>query len=90
VTRDDASCMSKDIRSCLDSIGLAEYVEVFVHNGLDLDVLPELTEAHLRDLGVSLGHRLKILKAITKKATARPYPRMLRLQPHCPLPLPAR
>ena len=27
-------------------------------------VLPELTDQHLRDLGVSLGHRLKMLRAI--------------------------
>jgi hypothetical protein len=27
-------------------------------------VLPDLTDQHLKDLGVSLGHRLKMLRAI--------------------------
>src|SRR5208282_2370381 len=37
---------------------------VFRENEIDADVLPELTETHLVTLGLPLGPRLKLLKAI--------------------------
>jgi class 3 adenylate cyclase/predicted ATPase len=52
------------IAKWLASLGLADYAERFVENDIDLAVLPDLTEKHLKDLGVSVGHRLKILRAI--------------------------
>ena len=48
----------------LDGLGLSQYASVFTENAIDLEVLPELTEADLEILGVLLGHRKKILKAI--------------------------
>jgi hypothetical protein len=33
-------------------------------NDIDAAVLPDLTDQHLKDLGVSLGHQLKMLRAI--------------------------
>src|SRR5215471_182275 len=48
----------------LASIGLSEYAERFVENDIDFAVLSELSDKHLKDLGVSLGHRLKMLRAI--------------------------
>jgi predicted ATPase/class 3 adenylate cyclase len=48
----------------LASLGLSEYAERFAENGIDLSVLPDLTEQDLKDLGVLLGHRRKILRAI--------------------------
>jgi class 3 adenylate cyclase/predicted ATPase len=48
----------------LDDLGLGQYASVFTENAIDLEVLPELTEADLESLGVLLGHRKKILKAI--------------------------
>lgn len=47
----------------LQSIGLERYATVFAENDIDLDVLPSLTDADLRDLGLSLGHRRKLLTA---------------------------
>src|SRR5262249_18470576 len=38
------------------------------------DVLTELTDQHLKNLGVSLGHRLKILRAIRLLAAKEPKP----------------
>ncbi len=38
---------------------------------IDLDVLPELTEADLAELGLSLGNRRRLLKAIAETGTAR-------------------
>jgi class 3 adenylate cyclase len=42
---------------------MSEYAERFAENDIDMAVL-DLTDQHLKDLGVSLGHRLKILRAI--------------------------
>lgn len=53
-----------DIRSWLTTLGLEKYVPTFEQNDVDLDVLPELSELDLAELGVSLGHRKKIIGAI--------------------------
>jgi class 3 adenylate cyclase len=46
----------------LDQRGLGKYAELFAENDIDLDVLPDLTDADLDQLGVSLGDRRRILK----------------------------
>jgi class 3 adenylate cyclase/predicted ATPase len=51
---------------------MAEYAERFAENDIDINVLPDLTDQHLKDLGVSLGHRLKMLRAIRELARAAP------------------
>src|SRR4249919_3655795 len=43
---------------------MPEYGERFAENDIDASVLPHLTDENLKELGVSLGHRLKILAAI--------------------------
>ena len=48
----------------LDTIGLGRYAALFEDHDIDLQVLPELGEADLEKLGISLGHRKKLLKAI--------------------------
>jgi class 3 adenylate cyclase/tetratricopeptide (TPR) repeat protein len=53
-----------DIESWLAALGLGKYGKVFAENDIDLDVLPELTDAELSALGLSLGHRKKLLKAV--------------------------
>jgi class 3 adenylate cyclase len=53
----------------LDALGLGQYASVFTENAIDLEVLPELTGAELESLGVLLGHRKKILKAIADVST---------------------
>src|SRR3954463_7193005 len=52
------------IAEWLASIGLGEYSQCFAENGIDLSVVPDLTEQDLKDLGVFLGHRRKMLRAI--------------------------
>jgi class 3 adenylate cyclase/tetratricopeptide (TPR) repeat protein len=52
------------IAEWLASIGLSEYAERFVENAIDLSVLGDLTEQDLKDLGILLGHRRKMLRAI--------------------------
>src|SRR5690242_8030037 len=52
----------------LKSLGMSEYAEQFAENRIDLSVLPDLTDQHLKDLGIALGDRLKILRAIRELA----------------------
>jgi class 3 adenylate cyclase/tetratricopeptide (TPR) repeat protein len=57
-----------DVGTWLSGLGLGQYEAIFRESEIDADVLTELTEQHLKDLGVSLGHRLKMLRAIRKLA----------------------
>jgi class 3 adenylate cyclase/predicted ATPase len=54
----------KGIAEWLASIGLSEYAQRFADNAIDLSVVRDLTEQDLKDVGVLLGHRRKILRAI--------------------------
>jgi class 3 adenylate cyclase len=56
----------KGIAEWLASIGLSEYEQRFVDNAIDLSVMRDLTEQDLKDLGVLLGHRRKMLRAIAE------------------------
>lgn len=53
-----------DVARWLDDLGLGRYATQFAENAIDLEVLPELVEADLEKLGVLLGHRKKMLRAI--------------------------
>ena len=54
----------QQIADWLEKLGMSEYTQRFAENGVDLSVLPDLTDQDLKDLGVVLGHRRKILRAI--------------------------
>src|SRR5260221_270196 len=54
------------IAEWLASIGLGEYAQRFDENAIDLSVVRDLTEQDLKDLGVLLGHRRKMLRAIAE------------------------
>ncbi len=54
----------QQITDWLKKLGMSEYAQRFAENDIDMAVLPDLTDQHLKDLGVSLGHRLKMLRAI--------------------------
>src|SRR5262245_14389586 len=60
------------IAAWLDEIGLGQYATVFAENAIDLDVLPDVTETDLEKLGVALGHRKRILRAIAALSGATP------------------
>jgi class 3 adenylate cyclase/tetratricopeptide (TPR) repeat protein len=54
-----------DVAAWLETLGLAEYGRQFSENHVDFSVLTQLTEADLKELGVtSLGHRKRLLAAI--------------------------
>jgi class 3 adenylate cyclase/tetratricopeptide (TPR) repeat protein len=48
----------------LKALGLGQYAQRFAENDIDLEVLPELSEEDLQQLGISLGHRKKLVRAI--------------------------
>jgi hypothetical protein len=54
------------VTDLLRKLGLVQYGVVFLKEGIDSDVLPRLTEAHLEKMGVGVGHRIKLLRAIEK------------------------
>jgi SAM domain (Sterile alpha motif) len=64
----------KGIAEWLASIGLSEYAQRFAENGIDVSILRDLTEQDLKDLGVLLGHRRKILRAIAQFDGVAPTP----------------
>ncbi|UPK38194.1 AAA family ATPase [Bradyrhizobium sp. 186] len=53
-----------DLEKWLRGLGLQQYIVAFRDNGIDAEVLPELTDADLEKLGVVLGHRKRLLKGI--------------------------
>jgi class 3 adenylate cyclase len=61
-----------DVASWLRTLGLERYEPVFRQNEIDHEVLPELTEADLEKLGVPMGHRKRLLRAIATLSTAVP------------------
>ncbi len=55
----------RSVTAWLESIGVPEYDSLFVANKIDMEVLRDLTEQDLERIGVLLGHRKKMLRAIT-------------------------
>ena len=53
-----------DLAEWLGRYGLGQYAQMFDENNIELAVLPDLTENDLKNLGVSLGHRKILLRAI--------------------------
>ena len=53
-----------DIGGWLRSLGLGQYEATFRESEIDADILLELTDQDLEKLGVPLGHRKRLLKAI--------------------------
>src|SRR5215831_17388575 len=48
----------------LKKLGMSEYAERFAEERIEIDVLPELTDQDLERLGIPLGHRRRMLRAI--------------------------
>jgi hypothetical protein len=58
-----------EIRKWLEEIGLVQYADVFHANDIDMDLLKQVDDQMLKDIGVaSAGHRLRIRNAIAKLA----------------------
>jgi tetratricopeptide (TPR) repeat protein len=62
--------MNFDLTKWLANIGLPEYAEAFLTQGVDEPSLQELSDAELRELGVDkMGHRKTILREAAKLAS---------------------
>jgi len=66
------SSATQQLAHWLEKLGMPEYAERFAENKIDVSVLPHLTDQDLKDIGVALGHRRKILAAIAEFAGAAP------------------
>ena len=68
--------MAGDIADWLERLGLSKYADVFAESEIGLDILPDLSDADLKDLGVPLGDRKRLLKAaaVVEPLEAASYP----------------
>ena len=57
-----------DVAVWLRGLGLEQYETLFRENDLDAEVLSDLTDGDLEKIGVSLGHRKRLLKAVAALA----------------------
>ena len=58
-----------DVGAWLRGLGLGQCETTFRESEIDAEVLPDLTEGDLNQLGVPLGHRKRLLKAIAALGT---------------------
>jgi class 3 adenylate cyclase len=56
----------QEIADWLKKLGMAEYAQRFADNDIEFSVLRHLTDQDLKELGISLGHRRKMLAAIAE------------------------
>jgi class 3 adenylate cyclase/predicted ATPase len=59
--------MPQTMTAWLKTLGLGQYADAFAENAIELDVLADLSDEDLEKIGVRLGHRRKILKAIAQE-----------------------
>src|SRR6478672_3869185 len=58
-----------DVRTWLSGIGLGRYADAFEANDIAMDLLKDVDDQTLKDIGVtSAGHRLRIRNAIARLA----------------------
>jgi len=60
-----------DMKQWLEQHGLGKYAELLAENEVDFEVLPELEEVDLERIGLALGPRKKLLKAIRELDRSR-------------------
>jgi len=63
-----------DLRGWLRNNKLEQYADAFEANDIDLDILAELSDRDLEQLGLSLSNRRRLLKAIADTSAAVPRP----------------
>jgi len=55
---------NEEISNWLRGIGMEMYIDAFARDHIDLNSLPHLDDDHLKELGISVGHRIRIKQAI--------------------------
>ena len=67
-----ATKVATNIRQWLEGLGLSRYADAFEANDIGPDLLPQISDQVLKDIGVaSAGHRLRILTSISQSAAGR-------------------
>jgi alkylhydroperoxidase family enzyme len=64
----------QEVADWLEKLGMTEYAQRFAENKIDLAALRYLTDQDLKDIGVALGDRRKMLAAIAKLTSQHPAP----------------
>jgi class 3 adenylate cyclase len=63
--------MADNLTRWLVQVGLGGYAATFASQGIDWDVLGDLSEQDLKELGLPLGDRKRLLKALAALTDAR-------------------
>jgi class 3 adenylate cyclase/tetratricopeptide (TPR) repeat protein len=63
--------MTDDLAAWLAQIGLGAHAAKFIAQGIDWDVLGDLSECDLKELGLTLGDRKRLAKGFVKRLAAR-------------------
>jgi hypothetical protein len=61
-----------DVGDWLRGLGLGKYEETLRNSAIDMDVLADLTDGDLEKLGLPLGDRKRLLRAIATVASPAP------------------
>ncbi len=64
--------MTEEIAQWLEGLGLGQYSQAFAETDIDFEVLPRLSDDNLKELGLTLGHRLRLQAAIEALSTDEP------------------
>ena len=61
-----------EVKEFLTKLKFEKYLDNFITNGIeDLETITELTEEHLNQIGIPMGHNLKMMKAIKELSKKR-------------------
>jgi class 3 adenylate cyclase/predicted ATPase len=74
-----------DVEAWLRSLGLEQYEAAFRENAIDETVLPDLTDQDLEKVGVLLGHRRRLLRAIANLEPEKGHSAILAAPPAAPV-----
>ena len=61
----------QQVAEWLEALGMSEYVQRFAENRINSSVLADLTDQDLKELGIVLGDRRKLLRAIAELGSDR-------------------
>jgi class 3 adenylate cyclase/tetratricopeptide (TPR) repeat protein len=61
--------MARDIGAWLEDLGLGKYAQAFADNEIDFEALPHLSDEDLQQIGLPLGPRRKLQRAIATLPT---------------------
>jgi class 3 adenylate cyclase/tetratricopeptide (TPR) repeat protein len=73
------------LQEWLKEQGLEQYAGVFADNDIDFDILSDLSESDLEKLGLSLGHRRKLMRALAALQPASGQPQIASLSEAPPI-----